>query len=172
MLIQKPLVNRLTPAIREAQPAPGDGVAIIRPAFSFVGLPPEPTFRQTVPGAGVTQQSSFVVQQGAQVANAAQSIVTICRISAGYWRCKIRGAYRSNYVLATAQPGDMRILFADAVSNWQVVTRFAQLAGAQDIEFNEEFLVQNVIDVTAILDANGVGQEHIYSVHVWMQRLL
>jgi hypothetical protein len=172
MLITKSLLNRLSPTIREAQPQNGDGGAVIRPQFSFVGLPPEPTFRQATPGAGTTQQSSFAIQTNAQVANAAQSITTMSRISQGYWRLRLQGAYRSNYVLATAQPGDFRILLTDAVSNWQIVTKFAQLSGSQEIFFQEEFMIQNVLDLTAILDANGVGQEHIYSISAWFQRLL
>jgi hypothetical protein len=158
--------------IREASPQVSDGTVVVPSLFSFVGLPPEPTFRQVIPGAGVTQQSSFATQINGQVANAAQLITALCRLGAGYWRLKIRGAYRSNYVLATAQPGDFRVLAADAASNWQIVTRFAQLAGSQDIEFNEEFTIQNNIDLTAILDTNGVGQEHTYSLSVWAQRLL
>jgi hypothetical protein len=171
MLITKAVVNRLSPALREAQPQPGDGSMIVRSQFSFVGLPPEPTFRQ-VAGASIDQSSSFAIQKNAQVANAVSNTSTIARLLSGYWRLRIQGTYRSNYVLATAQPGDFRILLADLVSNFQITAKFAQLSGTQEILFVEEFVVPSFFDVTAILDTNGVGQEHTYSLSVWGQRLL
>jgi hypothetical protein len=170
MIITRPILQRLSPSIREAAPQATDGSLQIPSLFSFVGLPPEPLFR-AVTGVGATS-SSVAVQVNAQVANAAQSILNPLSLLPGWWRLQIQGSYRSNYVLAGNTAGDFRIILADTVSNWQMVTKFAQLSGSQPIDFQMEFLISTQSFITSILDTNGVGQEHIYSLSIVAQRLL
>lgn len=169
MIITRPIVQRLSPAIREASSRIEDGTLTVPSLFSFVGMPPEPIFRS---GATGVNTSSFAIQQNGQVANAAQLIQTLCTMTPGWWRLQIQGSYRSNYVLGAATPGDFRILITDAVSNYQLVTKFAQVAGSQPIDVIVEFLIQNNVTISPILDANGAGQEHTFAVSAVGNRLL
>jgi hypothetical protein len=114
------------------------------------------------------------MQVNIQVANAAQASQNIVLLTPGWWRIKIVGSYRSSYALLTAQPGDMRILLADAVANVQIVTKFAAAAasGPQDINYEDEILLPIMTTLTTILDGNGVGQEATVSIGVFCHRLL
>lgn len=158
MLIQSPFLSRLSPAIQEAIPQVGDDTLNVPPVFSVAGLPPEASFRLV---AGVTQvaETSFVVQSGANIANGVQVILTPVILSRGWWEIIIQGTYRSNYVVPSSA-GEMRILMADAISNYEVETMFSQLSGSQRIDRHFQLLLAGNLQMNMIMEANGVGQEH------------
>jgi hypothetical protein len=160
MLITRPILQRLSPSIREAAPQSTDGVVQVPSLFSFVGLPPEPTQVQAL--AGSVNQSSLVVQLVQQVANAIQSTQSVMTLGPGWWKVKFTGSYRSNYVLATNSGGDWRlILTIDGSSNVILFNRFATaLIPTQDAIAEWEFLVRGSAAFSSVLDANGAAQEH------------
>lgn len=170
MIITRPILQRFSPAIQEAQPQVDDAILQIPPFFNLVGIPPEPIRRLLI--TGLTSSTSSVVQANGQVANAGQQLVQIMKITPGWWRIFISLAYRSNYVLATATPGNFRVLLEDIASNFQLITAFAQLSGSQNINLEQDYLFTIDTTITTILDTNGVGQEHTYSGSFCAQRLL
>jgi hypothetical protein len=172
MIITRPVVQRLSPTIREATPQPSDGILQVPSLFSFVGLPPEPTQVQAL--AGTVNQSSCLVQVVQQVANAVQSNQSVMTLGAGWWRVKFTGSYRSNFVLATNSGGDYRlILTIDGGSNVILVNRFATaLLPAQDVNFEWEFMVRQSAAFSSVLDANGAAQEHTIAGSFIVSKLL
>ena len=128
MIITRPILQRLSPAIQEAQPNADDAIITVNPNFALVGLPPEPLRR--ILTASQTTSTSSVIQLSGQVANAGQLNQNAFTITAGWWRLFISLAYRSNYVLATATSGNFRVLLADTTSNFQILTAFAQVSGS------------------------------------------
>ena len=173
MIITRPILQRLSPAIREAAPEVSDNTLNVPSLFSFVGLPGEPIRRPIT--AGGTHTSSVMQQHNAEVSNGAQNIVMFLVLTNGWWRIRIQGSYVSNYALITGVPGNFRIILANSTSNIQVVTKFAQAVGAQPIDFQEDFVFaepDNVTQLTAVLDANGAAQDHLYSLSIICQRLL
>jgi len=165
MIISHPILNRFSPAIREAQPQIGDDVVHIANKFHLTGMPPEPLFRAG-PLFGKVYESSFAIQFNSQVANGAQATAQIGTLGPGWWRLKLTGCYRSNYVEAAVNPGDYRFLMADLVSNWQAISIWAQLSGTQNIDFELELFLSQTLVMTSILDANGVGQAHAITLAV------
>jgi len=171
MIINHSVLNRLSPGILEATPELGDNIIRIPPSFNFVGLPPEPMYR-ALPLTGKQFESSFSLQSNMSVANAVQAVTGIGVLTSGWWKLHFRGVYRSNYVEAAVNPGDYRFLLTDSVSNWQVVTMWAQLAGTQIINQDFELFIAQTYAMTHILDANAVGQSHAVCLSVSGNKLL
>lgn len=165
MIINHPVLNRFSPSIREVEPQLNDDKLIIPNIFSLTGIPPEPVFRAT-PLSSKNYESSFALQSNASVVNAGQLITNIGNLVSGWWRIKIIGCYKSNYVAAGVNPGDWRFLYLDGVSNWQAIAIFAQLSGSQIINVEHELFLPQVTSMSHIMDANGVGQEQICSISV------
>jgi hypothetical protein len=160
MIISRPIVQRLSPAIKEASQQASDGTVLVPSLFSFTGMPSEPISVQG--GLGATNNTSAMVQVAQQVANAVQSTQGLMTLTSGWWRMKFTGSYRSNYVLATNAVGDYRlILQIDGSTNVVLFARHATaLLPAQGINVEYEFVFRSTASFTSVLDANGVGQEH------------
>ena len=69
MIINHPVLNRLSPGIREATASINDDKLLIPNTFVLSGLPPEPLFR-SIGAGGKVFESSFSLQSNVQVANA------------------------------------------------------------------------------------------------------
>ena len=171
MIINHPVLNRLSPGIREATASINDDKLLIPNTFVLSGLPPEPLFR-SIGAGGKVFESSFSLQSNVQVANAVAVTTPLGRLNTGWWKLFARGCYRSNYVLGTPTPGDFRFLFSDAVSNWQWFAIFAQTVGSQNFNYEAEFFLQNTLDISHIMDTNGVGQEQTCSLSIQANKLM
>jgi hypothetical protein len=171
MIITRPIVQRLSPVIREATQQTSDGTVQVPSLFSFVGMPPEPANIQNA--AGSTNQSTLLVQVVQQVANAVQSVLSVMTLGPGWWRCKFTGSYRSNYVLTTNSGGDWRLIFTLDAANVILFNRFATVAlPTQDINHEWELLVRGTASFQSVLDSNGVAQEHTIAGTLMASKLL
>jgi len=168
MVINHPVLNRLSPSIREIEPQTGDDSLIIPNRFSFVGLPPEPLF---IAGTSTsTQESSFATGTSATIANAGATSFPLCTLRNGYWSIRISGAYSANYV-SVLQGGDFQLNLSGPTQIAQILTRYAAV-GAQSFDTTFEVLIQQNHALAFLLNTNGVGNSHQASVHVLCNKLL
>lgn len=170
MLITRGILHRLSPALRESAPQAGDDVVSVSPRFSFVGLPPEPI---RVSGITVAATTSVMVHVNHQVIAGVQVVQSVLSISPGYWRIRVAGAYRSNYVVQTNLGGEWRLSVGDGTNTAVVISRYATIAvPTQSIEWTEEFLVRETLTFVSILEANLATQEHTVDYSITGSRLL
>ena len=171
MNITRGIIHRFAPSIREATPEAGDDVVKVRPQFSLVGLPPEPT-RVVAFGTSLLTTSG-IIHVNSQIINGVQVVQTVMVLSAGYWRVHINGAYRSNYVVQSNLGGDWRILTADGTSTAGLIALYASAASpTQHFDYVEEFLVRETLTFTQVLEANIATQEHTIDYSLVANRLL
>jgi len=176
MLITRPIVQRLSPAIREATSQVTDGTVVVPSLFSFVGLPPEPVLTAANPAP--LQNSSFGARDFQNNPASSPSLITNqVQIGPGYWRLSLRGCYTANFPGTTAF-GDFIIAFNDANGGWGMATFYA-IGGTQIINHDVEILFQAPLPqgvvagrIQCILGATGVGNSHKYDLTIIGSRLL
>lgn len=168
MIINHPVVNRFSPAIREVEPVINDDKLIIPATFNLVGLPPEPLI---VAGASAgVQESSFSNGNSFTVTNAGPTAINLATLRNGYWRCRFYGCFLTNYT-SVLQGGDFTITLLSATQTVQLVTLYA-IPGTQIVDTTLEFLIAQNHIVNLTISANGVGQTAQVSMNILANKLL
>lgn len=168
MLINHPVLNRLSPSVREVEPQTGDDTLVIPNRFSLTGLPPEPLF---IAGTSTsTQESSFATGTSGTITNAVGASFPLCTLRNGWWSIRISGAYSANYV-SILQGGDFQVNLSGPTQIAQILTRYAAV-GAQSFETEFKIMIQQNHAIAFFLNNNGVGNSHQASCHVVCNKLL
>ena len=174
MIIQRSILARLSPSLKQTVPDVNDGTMQVPANFSFVGLPPEPMFPQSVTGG--RSEGSFMREFTLQVLAGAGSNVQLGVLASGYWRIHIEAAYRSNYLLATSTAGNARIFIDNGSIAPSLVHVFASgtptVPIVQRIDFQEDFLFPVDQTIQLQMDTNIATQEHTMAGLLICQRLL
>jgi hypothetical protein len=175
MIIQRPILTRFSPAIREALPGLGDGQLQVDPAFNLAGIPPEPIFRGTAGANPITETSNSFNISGV-VTNAGTLTTQQVRLKSGWWRINTQGLYVANYFTAIIGSADFSIFLDDGVNSINLVTLAAGLNLPQQWNMSMDLLIpspaQGFLQITSQLIANGVGQSHGYNGGLYVYRLL
>jgi hypothetical protein len=173
MWINRSILQRLTPSIKEALPESSDAAVRVPPTFNFTGLPPEPCSLKD-PTLGATIDTTSAIQTGNQVAAAAGILSTIVLLTPGLWRVNISAAYRSNYTLGTfSGNGNARVEIADPIGVFSAISFWASsLIPTQQSSCNLELLLRSLTTVRFALDTNIAAQEHSLSLGCLFSRLL
>jgi len=169
MIINHPLLNRLSPSIREVEPQLNDDKIVIPNVLQLVGLPPEPSFRTVSAGSNV-QESSFHAEVNTSVANGVSSNSTLGVCRSGWWKIYIQVAYRGNFI-GSVQAGDARLAMDLGNGSIQMLTVYAN-SQALTVVREFEIMVQNQATFTTFLGPNGVAQEHSANFSMVANKLL
>lgn len=175
MLITRPIVQRLSPSIREAQPQTGDDIVRVPSIFHFTGIPPEPIRRiQDSTNATLLSTSSALSVTRQLPASSAADAFNMCRLSPGWWEIFFSISYTSTYVTTTAN--DFELTLGDETGVIALCTLIAQLAGAQHIEKRVSLMIPSNIGsgglIGFILQATAAAQTHGASVDMQCNKLL